>query len=751
MDAISRERIKAILDGARDEGREVLLETEGLALLEAIGLETPAHVFVRGRCDCMTANPSSLPGDRVVVKVISTDVLHKSDLGGVAIVSNRTDNIAQAIGEMEARFRGKRISGFTINQFVEYDASLGNELLVGMRWTEDFGPVVTFGPGGIHAEFLSRNLRPEASLAVFSPRMAPEIENRLDRLAVTQVLYGGLRGQKPRIEREKVLAVVRCFLDVAAELMPERIAEFEVNPFVVTGGRLVALDVLLKMPRREPRPIPEPRPIEKLGNLLQPQSVAVIGVSDRLNPGHIILNNLLYHGFPRDRIFVVKPGTGTIEGCRCYPDIASLPERMDLFVLAISAAQVPETLTELIDREKAQGIIVIPGGLEEKEGGAALIRRVGEDLSRSRHTQWQGPVINGGNCLGIRSVPGRYDTMFIPQYKLGEQSEGDVSPLAFISQSGAFAISKTNKLAGIRPKYVISIGNQMDLTIGDYLQFLERDREIELFAVYVEGFKPLDGLRFLESAREIARSGRTVVLYRAGRTAEGAKASASHTASIAGDYAVTRGLAGSTGAVVAEGVDDFEDLVRLFVFLRRNSVRGFRLGAVSNAGFECVSVADNLGSLQTVPFGDSTVRRLREIFQRARIEQLVDIHNPVDLTPIANDEAYEDVFRTVMDDDGIDVGLLGIVPMTPALNTLRSGPGHREDMERQDSIVSRAIRLKADVEKAWVAVVDGGPPYDAMARRLEENGIPTFRTADRALRLFNVFCAECLRAARALN
>ena len=141
------------------------------------------------------------------------------------------------------------------------------------------------------------------------------------------------------------------------------------------------------------------------------------------------------------------------------------------------------------------------------------------------------------------------------------------SPVALISQSGAFGLAKADRLAGINPKYNITLGNQMDLTVGDYLAYLKDDAEVEVFAVYVEGFAPLDGVKFLKAAEEIVARGKTVVLYRAGRTPAGAKASSSHTASIAGDYAVTRALARHAGVVVAESLADFEDLTRLFTFL----------------------------------------------------------------------------------------------------------------------------------------------------------------------------------------
>ena len=166
---------------------------------------------------------------------------------------------------------------------------------------------------------------------------------------------------------------------------------------------------------------------------------------------------------------------------------------MDLFILAISAAQTPQAITDIVEGRKAESIIVIPGGLEEKSGTEAIVGRMREALASARASAWQGPLINGGNCLGIRSLPGRYDTMFIPEYKLPVPS-GQVSPVAFVSQSGAFAVSRMSKLGRLNPKYAITLGNQMDLTIGDYLAYLKDDPAIEVFAVYVEGFTHLDGL-----------------------------------------------------------------------------------------------------------------------------------------------------------------------------------------------------------------------------------------------------------------
>jgi len=731
----SLDDIRRLVDAARAAGRTALLETEGVALLGALGIRTPAHVFVAGSNALARADLSSIAGGRAVVKVNSPDILHKSDALGVAVVPNTREDIAAAVADMEVRFASYDVAGYSIHQFIEYDRTLGRELLLGLRWTDDFGPVVAFGAGGIHTEFLSAHFRPGSDVAVLSAALPPhDLARSLERAAVTALAAGGLRGQRPAVEMDRIVGAVGAVLTLAKEMVPESIREFEVNPLVAAGGELWALDALVTLGDGT-RPATPQRPLYKMGNLLEPRSIAVVGVSQGMNPGHVILDNLIRNGFDKRRIYVVKPGVESIEGCTCYPDVASLPERVDVIVLSIDAGQAAGAVVEIIERRAAEGIIVIPGGFEEKSGSEALVRRMHEALAESRSSDWGGPLVNGGNCLGIQSKPGRYDTLFIPEHKIGVAPRTG-APIAFISQSGAFAVSKNSKLTALDKKYTITLGNQMDVTIGDYMTYLADDDEVGVYAVYAEGFRPLDGLRFLEAARRITEGGRAVVLYRAGRTQAGAAASASHTASIAGDYAVTRELARGAGVTVADTIADFEDLVMMSSWLRGRRL-GRRLGAVSNAGFECVAIADNLGSLVLATFSPPTQRVLAEVLDTARIGGVVDVHNPVDLTPMMSEGGYERAVRAVLSDDNVDVAVIGCVPLTPALNSLAAGEGHGEDVASASSIASCIVRAVADTQKACVAVVDGGAIYDAMAHRVASAGIPTFRTADRALRLLD--------------
>jgi acyl-CoA synthetase (NDP forming) len=229
------------------------------------------------------------------------------------------------------------------------------------------------------------------------------------------------------------------------------------------------------------------------------------------------------------------------------------------------------------------------------------------------------------------------------------------------------------------------------------------------------------------------------VFYRAGRTAAGAAASASHTASIAGDYPVTRGLLEQVGVVVAETLDEFDDLMTVFTLLDGKQARGLRLGAVSNAGFECVAFADNLGRMSVAEFTAATGTRLEKVFTDARIQDIVDVHNPIDITPMGDDAAYGESFAAAIEDANVDAGIVGIVPLTVRMNSLGKADHHSEDVTREGSVALRYGALIRSGDKPWVAVVDSGELYDPLTRELERRGVPTFRTADRALKILNTW------------
>jgi len=730
---------------ARAEGRDALHEHEGLAALSALGIAVPEHRFLRDVAEARALDLDRFPGDRVVVKVVSPEILHKSDVGGVAIVPRTSHDVAAAIEQMARAVRGREVAGFLVCAFVPHGEALGRELLIGIRDTAEFGPVVSVGAGGVHAEFLARQFRDGAAVAILSPAATPQDRamGAVRRAAVASLVLDPQRGRPPLVAEDRLAAVVHAFLALARDAVPGIVRELEVNPLAIADSGPVALDVLAKVGTT--RPAAEPRrPVAKLARLLEPRTIAIVGVSARMNPGRIILRNILRAGFPPERIAVIKPGTDTIDGCRCVADLAALADPVDLLIVAVDAAQVPAVVEDVCARKAAESVILIPGGLGETAGTADRAERIRTTLRAARATAWGGPVVNGGNCLGVRSLAGRYDTLFIPDYKLTPPA-GPPAPLAILSQSGAFGIAQASQLDPLNPRILATLGNQTDLTIGDWLEHLAGDGSIRVFACYVEGFRPGDGARWLAAARAIVVQGRSVILYLSGRTPAGAQASASHTASVAGDYEVARQLAEHAGVAVAGTLSEFRDLTRLAVALDGRPLSGRRLAAVTNAGFESVAIADNLGPFTPATFSEATAARLQRALTDGGVGDLVTVRNPLDVTPILDDAGFAETAAAVLDDPGVDVAVVGCVPFTARLHTLPRGAGHEEDLERPDGVASRLIALWRSSVKPWVVVVDAGRAYDPLAGRLEAAGLAVFRNADRALRVLAIRAATTSR------
>jgi len=405
-------------------------------------------------------------------------------------------------------------------------------------------------------------------------------------------------------------------------------------------------------------------------------------------------------------------------------------------------------LKQLIEHQKARSAIIIAGGLGEKKGTQTMEEEIKLLLKKGVLDGKITPVVNGGNCLGVFSSPGRYDTTFVPEYKL-PRSTGRKTSLVYVSQSGAFMISRMSKLPNIEPLYAISIGNQIDLTVSDYMNYLKNDDEAKVFGVYMEGFLPSDGLAFAQAACEIVRQeGKMIVIYKAGRTPEGREATASHTASVAGEYIISKAILEGAGVIVADTILDFENYVKNLSFLADKVIRGNRIAIISNAGFECVTMADNLKNDQEFKLADlspQTVKKITQALQKLGIHRLQDVNNPLDTTPVADDEVFMQCFAAMLEDDHVDCAIVSPVPMTPSMQTLVPGRFHEENLYHPKSIVMRLIETFHSTDKPFVVNIDAGDIFNPMVDCLERAGVPTFRRSDAAVRFLRKYINNRLK------
>jgi acyl-CoA synthetase (NDP forming) len=711
------EAIRHLLSGLGE--RTALTEPEAQEITRAMGIGTPA-MWVAGDAD--EASRARLAGGRVMVKAVGPP--HKTDFDGVTVVDNDPAAIASAVRAIEAS-APPGLEGFLVAEFIAHDQSA--EILAGVRWTEAFGPVVSIGPGGIGVE-AGKGSRP----AIIAPATAHRIEATLSASAGTAALTTPHRGGATAATQESLADLASRLLALGLSAMPHHLTEYEINPLVFTADGPVALDAVALAADRDPDPEAPPRPPSQIASQLRPRSIAVMGVSERMNPGRVILRNVLAAGFPPDRVTVIKPGVTEIDGCHCVPDLSSVDA--DLMVVAVAAEAVPGVVDEALASGTIRSMILIPGGLGERLGTEDAAARIRATIAGARSSGRPAPVLTGPNSMGIRSVPGAYDTTFIPRERMTPATARRHAPMAVIAQSGAFTLSRLDRLPWLEPRYVVTVGNQIDLTVGDYLAYFADDHEVSVAACYLEGFRFGDGDRALRAAERLRERGGLTLWYRGGRTPAGARSAATHTAAVATDDVVARSLAAQAGILEAATLDQFDDLVRLAVLLHDKSIQGSRIAVVSNAGFECVAASDALGDLTPAVFSPDTKERLGAILQRAGLDAITAGTNPLDLTPMANDDVFVAAVEAALDDPGVDLAAIGCVPFTPALQALP------DDVAAPGSLPTRLAAL-ATHPKPWVAVIDAGRLYDPMADRLEEAGVPVLRSMDRALRLLGRYAA----------
>lgn len=736
-----------LLEAERDKRRQ-LYEHEVYRVVELVGaISPPQHVFVPSGMSVTADMLARFPGDRVVLKIVSPEIVHKSDSGAVVFAHKDRDTVAREIDALIARQSGhaSRIAGVLIVEFVEHGGQgFGKELFVGIRSTREFGPVIAAGLGGINTEYLAQKLKPGLAVAkaLATDTTAEEFFELFKQTAAYEILSGKARGHSRITADGELLRCFRAFIAIAKRFCTDRgpegpdLRELEVNPFAFRRQAMVPLDgrgALATATKRPPG-----RPVSKVAALLEPKSIAILGASaKRENFGRIILNNIKDCGFPVEHMYVIKDQKEPIDGIRCLPNLASLPERVDLLILAAAAQNMPACVQEVIDTGKISSVIVIPGGLGEKEGTEEAMEQLRKTIAAARSRPDGGPIFLGPNCMGVRARPGRYDTFFIPDSKLDPRRDALARPLAIISQSGAFIITRMSNVRTLDPAFAISIGNQIDLTISDLLRAVGARDDIAAIGVYVEGFNDLDGVAFVQAVEEVTARGRQVIFYKAGRTEEGRSATAGHTASIAGDYDICQSAAAAAGAIVAETFKEFEQLLELATALHGKAISGRRIAAISNAGYETVGMADSIKGprhrMEIPELSPAEQARLEETLTRHKLHALVNARNPLDLTPMASDQAYEDCVRVFLEDDAVDAVVTSFVPLTPSMLTTD------DEIGNPGSISHRLPELFRASRKPLVVVIDSGPAYEKLVHAIRSGGVPVFRSADEALRSLGLY------------
>jgi acyl-CoA synthetase (NDP forming) len=744
------DEIEKMLAYAGAQGRASLSEPEVYRVMELAGLEAPKHLlFPAATLDAAAAAAEAcakLAGDKAVLKLVSSKTLHKTESGGVKVLDKTPAALAEGLKAMAAKFPDAE--GLMLVEFLPHSAfALGEELLLGARSDDAFGPLVTLGPGGTNAEALTRSLKPGTSPSVLPVDLAFNAKAWEDFLAgswVWKYTSGAVRGGKRLVQDGEMLKWLEGFAHLMKHFRdggPSEwaIEEFEVNPLAAAKGRLTALDGVLRF-RKAKKAAPRRKPSRQgVEGLIHTRSAAVVGVSEKkMNMARIILNNIVKAGFPKERTYIIKEGAAEIDGVKCFASPAQLPEKVDMYVVAVPSPEVPRVLAEAGESGKVNGVVLISGGMGEKSGSEGMAGTVVEAIAAAKD---KNPdfALSGGNSMGIVLNGVKLNTFFIPEYKM-EHPLGvnpNMAKTAFVSQSGAFVISTISKMPWLKPAYSITVGNQQDVTVPDYVERLADEDDLKVLLVYMEGFKPGDGLALAKVIEKARAKGKLVVLYKAGRTAVGQKAVMGHTASIAGDYLVTRLIMERAGALVAETFDEFNDLAAIACTFADCEMKHGNTFFMSNAGFEAAGMADSVGGRVTAEMSRPLAAAIDGVLKEHKLDSIVDAKNPLDITPMATDAAIGGVVKAALGSDEFSGAIVSMIPLTAMMNTLPKGGQYPDDFEK--SFLKAAAAGARDAGKPLVFCVGSGTRYEPYCDYAQQLGVPVFRSADRAVKMYARF------------
>ncbi|MDO8786710.1 MAG: CoA-binding protein [Sulfuritalea sp.] len=617
------------------------------------------------------------------------------------------------------------------------------ELRISLNNTREFGMVISAGMGGLDADLDEGNFRKDRA-SVYAATDLTDAEDFLGlfkRTLAYQRLAGiaerdGLPLPDPQLRTcfEQLLALAKSFAPGNPE-SPFVLRSLELNPAASIAERLIVQAAVCEF--GPPAPGRLPRPIHKIDKLIHPASIGIIGVSSsNMNFGRIILRNLMGSGYSKERLCIIRPGETEIDGVRCVESLKALDHKLDLLIVAVAASAVYELVDEIIETDSVESVMLIPGSLGEtkasREPAAALAGRI----NAAHAKPGGGPVFLGANCLGVVSHPGSYDSWFIPLERLPKPQKKPERNSVMLSQSGAFMITRISQNPWLDPRYMLALGNQTDLTHGDMLGYFAARPEIETIGIYIEGFKDLDGLDFARAVRKAVLNGKQVVVYKSGKTAPGMGGVMGHTASIAGGPILFDSVVRQAGAIVAEDFNSFDDLFYIAGALHNKKVGGNRLGAISGAGFEAVGMADFIESdnfaMKMGALDSATVTQLEEILLAKKLNALVEVRNPIDINPGADDEAHLQIVEAFLQDAEIDAVVVGLDPTAPSVRALEQSklrPGF--DITDPKSTVHLMPPLVDRNDKPVIGIVDGGQLYDAMCAGLMDQGVCVFRNCAR--------------------
>ena len=625
---MDKKAVRTLIDSVRKSGRLALSAPEAQQLCEAYGIPTPKQGLAKSAAEAVKlAARLRFP---VVLKIVSDDILHKTEAGGVIVGLKSAGEVRHAFDRLvksaKAYKKNAAIQGVQVQQML----SGGREVMVGAVTDPSFGKLVAFGLGGVLVEVMKD----------ITFRLAPV--RKKDALAMLDGVSGaeilrGVRGAKG-VDRNALADIIQKVSRLVNDF-PD-ILEVDLNPIFATDKGVHAVDVRIVVgaPLPQRQRFSQSEILSAMQRIMNPRAVAVIGASaENGKIGNSVMKNLINGGYA-GMIYPIHPKADEILGRKAYASVLNVPEEIDVAVFAIPAKFCAGAMDEA-GRKQIPGAVMIPSGFAEvgEQGLQDELLAVAQ-----RHNV----RIMGPNIYGFYYTPQSLCATFCTPYDV----KGKV---ALSSQSGGVGMSIVgfSRTTRMGVSAIVGLGNKSDLDEDDLLTYFEQDDNTQVIAMHCEDLK--DGRSFAEVASRVSKK-KPIVMLKAGRTALGARAAASHTGALAGNDKIYDDVLRQCGVIRAKSLNDLLQFARGLQVLP--TPKGENIIIITGAGGSGVLLSDacvdnGLSLMKMPPDLDAGFRKFIPPFGAAG--------NPVDITGGEPPTTYANTIRYALAEPRIHSLILG--------------------------------------------------------------------------------------------
>jgi 3-hydroxypropionyl-CoA synthetase (ADP-forming) len=630
-------------------------------------------------------------GYPLVAKIVSPQILHKTDVGGVKIDLKNEDDIKSAFNDMYDRLSKEYdVKGVLLEKMVPK----GVEIIVGLQNDPQFGPVIMVGLGGIFTELFKD----------VSFRVLPI--TKIDALEMIEELQGkkllkGYRGSQPinlDMLCDALVNIGKLGFDISSFY-----ESIDFNPIIVYPDSYYVADAKILLTDRPKYDIVSvAQPNSKYMDLFfNANSVALIGASPEIGKvGNSVLEALVKHDY-KGKVFPVNAkGYPEIMGIKAYKGLDEISEPVDVVVVTVDLKFVPNLL-KTCGQKGIHNVVIISGGGKELGGERAEIEQQVKDLSAKLDIRIIGP-----NCIGMFNGENRLDCAFQGHERMLRPKNGNV---AFLSQSGTIGIAFMEHSSPFGMSKMISYGNRSDVDEADMIWYLSEDPQTKVIGLYVEGLG--DGRKFVNTAKKVINERKKpIIVFKNGRTIRGAKQAASHTGSLGGTFTVVKGAFSQSGIISVDSYDELTASLKSFSW--QPIPNGNKVAMVTNGAGPIIAAIDQFEKLglEVANLSEQSISTFKSHYPPTYV-----IGNPCDVTGSANAADYKFAIQTFMDDPNVDI----IMPWFVF-----------QDDPLEETIVEILSDFNKQRRKPILVGALGGPFTQKMATKLEENEVPVYQSVN---------------------